>query len=104
MILSKRARTKFRTSSWVGSVKITVLASTGEPQHGAISARRAGKGSWPVVRLYLCTADQVPRARFIGYARGGHMLVGHEDEFAAETLRFLDALRPGVTSDVPGSW
>ena len=52
----------------------------------------------------LYTAEHVPGARFIGYLRGGHMLVGHEDEFAAETLRFLDALRPGVTTEASGSW
>ncbi len=50
------------------------------------------------------TAEHVPGARFIGYFSGGHMLVGHEAEFGSEVLRFLDGLRPGVTSDVPGSW
>ena len=42
------------------------------------------------------TAERVPGARFIGYTRGGHMLVGHEAEFNSEVLRFLDALKPGV--------
>ncbi len=42
------------------------------------------------------TAERIPGARFIGYPRGGHMLVAHEAEFNAEALRFLDALRLGV--------
>jgi len=50
------------------------------------------------------TAEHVPGARFIGYPSGGHMMVGHEAEFSSEVLRFLDALRPGVSADVPGSW
>ena len=46
------------------------------------------------------TAERVPKARFIGYARGGHMLVGHEAEFHSEVLKFLDALRLAATIDV----
>ncbi len=42
------------------------------------------------------TAEHVPRARFIGYARGGHMLVGHEAEFKSDALKFLDSLTLGV--------
>lgn len=42
------------------------------------------------------TAERVPGARFIGYARGGHMLVGHEAEFNSEALKFLHSLRLGV--------
>jgi pimeloyl-ACP methyl ester carboxylesterase len=42
------------------------------------------------------TADHVPGARFIGYSRGGHMLVGHDAEFRAEVRKFLDWLHTGV--------
>jgi len=37
------------------------------------------------------TADQISGARFIGYARGGHMLVGHDQELMSEVVKFLDA-------------
>jgi pimeloyl-ACP methyl ester carboxylesterase len=49
------------------------------------------------------TAEHIPGAHFIGYPRGGHMLVGHEAEFHAEALKFLDALTPSVTPDAPGT-
>jgi pimeloyl-ACP methyl ester carboxylesterase len=65
------------------------------------SVANDGYGTYAGARY---TAEHVPGARFIGYARGGHMLVEHEDEFGSEVLKFLDALRPGVTTDVPGSW
>jgi pimeloyl-ACP methyl ester carboxylesterase len=35
------------------------------------------------------TAEHVPHARFIGYPRGGHMLVGHTAETAAAVSEFL---------------
>jgi pimeloyl-ACP methyl ester carboxylesterase len=35
------------------------------------------------------TAEHVPHARFIGYPSGGHMLVGHDAETAAEIAAFL---------------
>lgn len=37
------------------------------------------------------TADHVPHARFIGYQKGGHMLVGRNDEAFAEIVAFLKA-------------
>jgi 2-hydroxy-6-oxonona-2,4-dienedioate hydrolase len=37
------------------------------------------------------TAAQIPRARFLGYPTGGHMLVGHQQEVMAEITRFLKA-------------
>jgi 2-hydroxy-6-oxonona-2,4-dienedioate hydrolase len=37
------------------------------------------------------TAAQIPRARFIGYPTGGHLLVGHGQEATAEITRFLKA-------------
>jgi len=35
------------------------------------------------------TAAHIPGARFIGYARGGHLWVGHHDEIMAELTAFL---------------
>jgi pimeloyl-ACP methyl ester carboxylesterase len=35
------------------------------------------------------TAEHVPQARFIGYPRGGHMLVGHDAETSSEITAFL---------------
>ena len=37
------------------------------------------------------TAAQIPRARFIGYPTGGHLLVGHGQEAMAEITQFLKA-------------
>jgi 2-hydroxy-6-oxonona-2,4-dienedioate hydrolase len=37
------------------------------------------------------TAAQIPRARFLGYPTGGHMLVGHQQEAMAEITQFLKA-------------
>jgi 2-hydroxy-6-oxonona-2,4-dienedioate hydrolase len=45
------------------------------------------------------TAEHVGGARFIGYARGGHMLVGHAAEFDSEVLKFLGAPRLGLPTD-----
>ena len=49
-------------------------------------------------------AEHVPGARFIGYSSGGHMLVGHEEEFSSEVLTFLDRLRSDASTDFPDSW
>jgi len=35
------------------------------------------------------TAAQIPRARFLGYPTGGHLLVGHQQEVMVEITRFL---------------
>ncbi len=35
------------------------------------------------------TAEQIPRARFVGYRRGGHLWVGHQQEVMAEIAGFL---------------
>jgi pimeloyl-ACP methyl ester carboxylesterase len=61
------------------------------------SVENDGYGTYAGARY---TAAHIPGARFIGYPRGGHLLVGHEAEFDAEVLGFLDALRPGVPADV----
>ena len=37
------------------------------------------------------TAEHVPHARFIGYPRGGHMLVGRNAEATSEIAAFLKA-------------
>jgi hypothetical protein len=37
------------------------------------------------------TAEHVPNARFIGYADGGHMLVGHDAEATAQVIAFLES-------------
>lgn len=36
------------------------------------------------------TAERVPRARFIGYSMGGHVLVGHQAELMSEIASFLE--------------
>ena len=36
------------------------------------------------------TAEHVPRGRFIGYPTGGHMLIGHDAEVAAEIKAFIE--------------
>lgn len=43
-------------------------------------------GTFDVARY---TAGQIPGARFIGYAEGGHILVGHQDSVMAEIEAFL---------------
>jgi len=35
------------------------------------------------------SAEHIPRARFIGYASGGHLCVGHEKEVLSEIVKFL---------------
>jgi len=39
------------------------------------------------------TAEHIRGARFIGYSRGGHMLVGHAKELNAEIGTFLETLK-----------
>jgi len=38
------------------------------------------------------SADHMPHARFIGYPRGGHLLVGHEEAVTAAIVSFLRAV------------
>ena len=54
----------------------------------AISAQDDGYDTYESARY---TAAQIPRARFIGYPTGGHLLVGHGQEAMAEITRFLKA-------------
>ena len=65
------------------------------------SVENDGYGTYPGARY---TAEHIPGARFIGYPRGGHMLIGHEAEFDAEVLRFLGALRTAAGADAPDRW
>lgn len=60
-----------------------------------------GYGTYPGARY---TAEHIAGSRFIGYPRGGHMLVGHEAEFDAEVLGFLDALRPAASTEARDRW
>ncbi|MFL5417272.1 MAG: alpha/beta fold hydrolase, partial [Myxococcales bacterium] len=46
----------------------------------------------------LYTAQQIPGAKFIGYARGGHLWVGHEAELSAAVRKFL--VTPGTAAPV----
>jgi pimeloyl-ACP methyl ester carboxylesterase len=52
----------------------------------AISAEDCGYGTYLGAKY---TAEHVPGARFIGYPRGGHMLVGHDEEVTREIVGFL---------------
>jgi 2-hydroxy-6-oxonona-2,4-dienedioate hydrolase len=51
-----------------------------------VSAQDDYYGTWDCARY---TAEQIPGARFIGYASGGHLLVGHDSAQAAEVADFL---------------
>ncbi|MGZ6124650.1 MAG: alpha/beta fold hydrolase [Myxococcales bacterium] len=50
-------------------------------------------GTWAGARW---AAERIPGARFIGYARGGHLWVGHEQELLDEVSRFLQELSARV--------
>jgi pimeloyl-ACP methyl ester carboxylesterase len=54
----------------------------------AISAQDDGYDTYESARY---TAAQIPRARFIGYPTGGHLLVGRGQEAMDEITRFLQA-------------
>jgi 2-hydroxy-6-oxonona-2,4-dienedioate hydrolase len=49
-------------------------------------------GTYPNARY---TAEHIPHAKFIGFARGGHLWVGHEAELAAAVTDFLAARTAG---------
>lgn len=52
----------------------------------AISAQDDGYGTYEAARY---AAAHIPRARFLGYPTGGHLLVGHGREVADEIVGFL---------------
>ncbi|KPK73738.1 MAG: hypothetical protein AMJ84_01620 [Acidithiobacillales bacterium SM23_46] len=65
----------------------------------AISAQDDGYGTYEAARYAVA---QIPRARFIGYPSGGHLLVGHSQEAMDEIVRFLNEPgRQGVESLKP---
>lgn len=51
-----------------------------------ISARDDGYGTYANSQY---TASRIASARFIGYQRGGHLLVGHDDEVRAEIVDLI---------------
>lgn len=52
------------------------------------SARDDGFGTYASAAY---TASRIPGARFVGFAQGGHLLVGHADALQSELLRWLQA-------------
>ena len=42
------------------------------------------------------TAEHVPGARFVGYATGGHLCVGHQDEVGSAIVAFVTAALGGT--------
>ena len=54
-----------------------------------ISARDDGYGTYASARY---TASRIPSAKFIGFERGGHTWVGHNDEIMARILKLLVAV------------
>jgi 2-hydroxy-6-oxonona-2,4-dienedioate hydrolase len=53
-----------------------------------ISARDDGYGTFASGQY---TASKIANAKFLGYAQGGHMFVGHDDEIQREILKLLIA-------------
>ena len=51
-----------------------------------ISARDDGFGTYASAQY---TASRIPGARFIGYERGGHLLLGHDDEVRAAIVELV---------------
>ncbi|MFA6902906.1 MAG: alpha/beta hydrolase [Gallionellaceae bacterium] len=52
----------------------------------ATSAKDDGYKTYEAARY---TTEQIRGARFVGFEQGGHMLVGHDQQFTEEVLRFL---------------
>ena len=52
-----------------------------------VSARDDGYGTYASAQY---TASRIAGAKFVGFDRGGHTWVGHDDEVKAEILRLLD--------------
>jgi len=51
-----------------------------------VSARDDGYGTYAMAQY---TASRIAGAKFIGYERGGHLLLGHDKEIQAEILKLL---------------
>ena len=58
----------------------------------AISAADDLFGTFDAARY---TAEHVSGARFVGYASGGHVLVGHQEDIIEEMTTFLSPVRSG---------
>ena len=61
----------------LSQIKVPVLA---------VSAKDDGYKTYEAARY---TAEQIPGGRFIGFDQGGHMLVGHVQQYTVEALHFL---------------
>jgi 2-hydroxy-6-oxonona-2,4-dienedioate hydrolase len=57
-----------------------------------IAARDDGFGTFDAARA---TAARIPGAHFVGFERGGHLLVGHDDEVRAQVVALLTAAPSG---------
>jgi 2-hydroxy-6-oxonona-2,4-dienedioate hydrolase len=51
-----------------------------------VSARDDGFGTYAGAEY---TASRIPGARFLGFERGGHLLVGHDEQVRGEVLRLI---------------
>ncbi len=54
-----------------------------------VSARDDGFGTYAAAQY---TASRIPGAKFVGFANGGHLLVGHDAEVQAEVVTLLNRL------------
>jgi hypothetical protein len=52
-----------------------------------VSARDDGYGTYASAQY---TASRIPGAKFVGFDKGGHVWVGHDDEVMAEILKLLE--------------
>jgi len=57
-----------------------------------VSARDDGFGTYAGAEY---TAGKIAGAKFLGFERGGHLLVGHDDELRAAIVELLRRSRPG---------
>lgn len=55
-----------------------------------VSAREDGYGTYAIAQY---TASRIPGARFIGYERGGHSLVGHNEDMLQHVAQLLATKR-----------
>ena len=55
-----------------------------------ISARDDGFGTYAAAQY---TASRIPGAKFVGFGRGGHLLVGHDAKVQAHIVKLLAEAR-----------
>jgi 2-hydroxy-6-oxonona-2,4-dienedioate hydrolase len=48
------------------------------------------------------SAEHIPNARFVGYATGGHIWVGHQDQLLGEIASFVNQWAERPTYELPG--